>query len=477
MNEAVRERHTRGRDEADSGARRAALILFALLFIACLFGIYTRPIGFLANLWPANAIMLAFLLRNPDSRSWQGWLAGATAYLAADLLTGSPPVKALLLNGANLAGIATAVAIYSRLPADMVRLRQPASVLCLVLAAAAAGAAAGLVGAFANPLIFGRPLLEGWTFWFATEFVNYIAILPMLLSAPPLHRLRAAGRSALQSLRTLSLLPIVVLALSCLLAAIVGGPGAIAFPVPALLWCALVYRVFPTACLTFLYGNWALLVPAAGQDADTTMALVSIRLGAALVAIAPVTVACIADSRDELLDRLRHIAAHDDLTGTRSRGAFLDDVRAAAGESDGPVAMLMIDIDHFKAINDNHGHAAGDQLLQSFARRVEACIRPGDPFGRMGGEEFGLFLPAADERIATEIAARILGALRSTPFVLADGQAIAMTASIGITLVEDPSTMALEPLFAAADAALYRAKGAGRDRLEYARNLPQPGSG
>lgn len=464
----------RTRDDAGTrGSRgRAALILFALVVAASLFGIYTRPIGFLANLWPANAIMLAFLLRVPAGRTWQGWLAGAVAYLAADLLTGASLPKALLLNSANLAGIATAAAIYARRPADMIRLRQPASMLFLVLTVAAGAAVAGVIGAVANPWLFGRQLLSGWSFWFATEFVNYVTILPLLLAAPSFGALPGAMREGLRALPTAGILPIVALALSCLLAAIVGGPGAIAFPVPALLWCGLTYRVFTVAILTLLYGNWALIVLASRTGVDAEMMMISIRLGAALVAIAPVTVACIAENRNELLGRLRHIAAHDHLTGTRARGAFLDDVQTSLANARAPAAILMIDIDHFKAINDNHGHAAGDRLLQSFAGRVRSCLRDGDHFGRMGGEEFAIFLPATNRAVASRIAAGILGALRDDPFEVDDDRAITLTASIGIALIDGSSPLAPESLFAAADAALYRAKGAGRDRIEVARHDP-----
>lgn len=190
-----------GSEGATEGGRgRAAFVLFLLVFVACLFGIYTRPLGFLANLWPANAIMLAFLLRNPESRGWLSWLAGAAAYLAADLLTGATLAKALLLNSANLAGIASAAAVYARLPADMIRLRQPASMLYLVFAVAIGSAMAGLIGAVANPWLFGRSLLSGWIFWFATEFVNYVTILPLLLSAPAPGAFRAAVRDGLRAL-------------------------------------------------------------------------------------------------------------------------------------------------------------------------------------------------------------------------------------------------------------------------------------
>lgn len=110
--------------------------------------------------------------------------------------------------------------------------------------------------------------------------------------------------------------------------------------------------------------------------------------------------------------------------------------------------------------------------LQSFAGRVRSCLRAGDHFGRMGGEEFAVFLPATNRAMASRIAAGILGALRDDPFEVDDDRAITLTASIGIALIDGSSPPATESLFAAADAALYRAKGAGRDRIEVARHDP-----
>lgn len=124
------------------------VLLGLLVFYACLFGIYTRPVGFLATLWPANAVMLGILLLRPDSARASGWLAAAAAYLAADLMTGSDLTKAVLLNLANLVGVGTAYAICVRLPPNTVRLRQPGSMLYIALASAAGAAAVGVVSAF-----------------------------------------------------------------------------------------------------------------------------------------------------------------------------------------------------------------------------------------------------------------------------------------------------------------------------------------
>jgi len=125
----------------------APLLLTVSIFLACLFGIYTRPVGFLATLWPANAIMLGLLIRRPQSGSVLGWCGAAMAYMAADLLTGASLPKAVLLNSANLIGVAAAYLVYSRFPPDVVRLKEPASMLCLLVSASAGGVAAGIIGA------------------------------------------------------------------------------------------------------------------------------------------------------------------------------------------------------------------------------------------------------------------------------------------------------------------------------------------
>ena len=445
-----------------------AIAIAGAVFLACLLGIYTRPVNFLATVWPANAVMLGLLLRFPQTAKPLGWFTSGVAFLAADLLTGSTPVKALILNGANLVGIAAAYGVYMRCPATMRGLRQPASMLYLLLASAAGGAAAGIVGGFANPVLFGGGIIHGWTFWFATEFVNYATILPLILSTPGClgwwRRLREP-----QSVRKSDFLPAAVLLLTFLATISIGGPGAIAFPVPALLWCALVYPVFPTALLTLFFGVWTLVVISAGYGpahAHDAMDLVSIRLGISLTAVAPVMLACVMESRNELLSRLHHLALHDPLTGSFNRQAFLEEAQRRLDKRASPSAIFMIDLDHFKAINDTYGHAAGDAVLIAFAQRARACLRPHDVFGRLGGEEFAAMIADCREEAATTIADRIRAATRE-PIILESGETLVVTASIGIVTADPPGgPVRIDDALSGADAMLYRAKHNGRNRTE-----------
>ncbi len=162
-------------------------------------------------------------------------------------------------------------------------------------------------------------------------------------------------------------------------------------------------------------------------------------------------------------------AQTDDLTGVSNRRhimSFLDDVlagRDASRSRRGCVALL--DIDHFKRINDGYGHQAGDQVLIHFARTVRADIRLCDGFGRVGGEEFMMVLPGVSVEQGQELVQRALGVVRRAPL---PGRLIALrfTCSAGLAALREGDSV--DTVFARADAALYEAKNAGRDRLNVA---------
>ncbi|MCP5426045.1 MAG: response regulator [Gammaproteobacteria bacterium] len=269
-------------------------ILFLAIFAACVLGIWSRPAGFLASVWPANALMLGLLLRLPGAARCTGWVAAGAAFMTADLVTEATVFKAAILNTANLLSIAGAYWVLRRLPNDIIRLQHPMSMLYIVLAAALGGAVAGLLGGLANPLLFGGSVLMGFTFWWVTEMVNYVALLPILLSAPPLRTLLRILLRPGWPCATQNCLPALAVALSCIAALLIGGPGAaITFPVLALLWCGLAYPVFPTSVLTLLCSLFALTFISSGHLQGYTqsageIALISIRLGVSVVAIAPI---------------------------------------------------------------------------------------------------------------------------------------------------------------------------------------------
>jgi diguanylate cyclase (GGDEF)-like protein/PAS domain S-box-containing protein len=161
------------------------------------------------------------------------------------------------------------------------------------------------------------------------------------------------------------------------------------------------------------------------------------------------------------------LASTDELTGIANRRAFmrqLDREIAGAAEFGWPLAVAMFDVDHFKRVNDRHGHAVGDKVLQLIAARAGAAVRGGDLVGRLGGEEFGILMPGATADDAALVAERLREAIETRR--PEDGDLPAVTVSIGIAGREDQREAAL--LLAAADTALYAAKGAGRNRVRIA---------
>jgi diguanylate cyclase (GGDEF)-like protein len=171
---------------------------------------------------------------------------------------------------------------------------------------------------------------------------------------------------------------------------------------------------------------------------------------------------------DEL--ELRQIARRDALTGALSRRGFLEAVDkeiARCRRLRTPAALVILDLDHFKRINDGWGHPAGDAVLRDLASLADAALRGSDSFGRLGGEEFALLLPAAGGAEARQVAERLRTAIAAHHFTLAGGERLPVTASLGVAAFE-PALAGAEAWIAAADVALYAAKRGGRNRVELA---------
>lgn len=167
---------------------------------------------------------------------------------------------------------------------------------------------------------------------------------------------------------------------------------------------------------------------------------------------------------DEL--ELRQIATTDSLTGAHTRRSFLVEAKRAmdrARRHKGTASFIALDVDHFKSVNDTHGHASGDTVLQNLAAICKSCLRTIDLFGRLGGEEFMIVLPETDRPGAMEVAERLRKTIADTP--ISDGnKKIAVTASFGVSTFSGGDESPKE-LIKRADEALYAAKKAGRNRI------------
>ena len=168
----------------------------------------------------------------------------------------------------------------------------------------------------------------------------------------------------------------------------------------------------------------------------------------------------------EVEQEMRSLASYDSLTGLPSRHAFFDNANnyvSLARREQIIFCVMIIDLDHFKSINDRYGHPAGDAVLKLFADVVNSVARSSDIMGRLGGEEFALVLPSTNTLKALEFSERLHHAINQAVLKY-KGSAIRYTASIGLSEFDTDSGDSLDDLLARADLALYQAKQSGRNQ-------------
>jgi diguanylate cyclase (GGDEF)-like protein len=200
---------------------------------------------------------------------------------------------------------------------------------------------------------------------------------------------------------------------------------------------------------------------------DASVSMVFFSLGA--LALPALTLGAVMMVNAELIARARHAADHDHLTGAASRRAFFDLAAREQARSlrhASPLSLLLFDVDHFKRINDTHGHAAGDRVLADIVEATSAVVRGIDTVARLGGEEFAVLLPDTAAGTALLVAERLRQALDRAP----DAAGFGYTVSIGVATLHPGESIAA--MLSRADAALYAAKAGGRNAVAEAQAPP-----
>lgn len=469
-------KNSRNQEQASSARPlpwRAAILIAGIVFVAALFGHLTRPIGFLSTFWPANALLMGAMVRNPGWAGPLGWVGAAIGYLAADFAMGGSVGMTFWLTAGNLTNAFVGYLLFQRVASPDRRLERPQSLLFLLLIAFAAATSAAIVGSGCLVVYFGQSPMQAFEFFLTSEFSSNLVVLPMVLTAPPLSHLAKWLRThaAPSAWQLKAILPGATLLASTLVATAIGGMTAIAIPVPAILWCALSYGVFPTALLTFGLGLWqstVLLSALTPGTAEYAAVLTSHRFGVALFSLGPIMVAAINAARSLLLDELDLAANQDVLTRILTRRAFLVRSEAILTQSQGagrPVALLMLDVDRFKLINDEYGHAVGDEVLVRLAEQISTLLRRDDLFGRIGGEEFAILAPELTQPAALALAERLRDGCAQLRVPVEGHAPLMVTVSIGLVWGVAGPGCSLQHLLKQADDALYRAKRTGRDRV------------
>jgi len=187
--------------------------------------------------------------------------------------------------------------------------------------------------------------------------------------------------------------------------------------------------------------------------------------------LASVVAVCLENCANQ--ERLHRLSLVDMLTRVENRRSFhlsMDKEIARSVRQQEPLTLMMGDLDHFKSINDNHGHQVGDRVLHAIAQEIAGMLRTTDHVCRYGGEEFALILPNCDRALAIEIADRIRQRIAAMRIASDSGIEVPVSISLGVTCWTRPlanGAMIAERLIKMADDAVYRAKAAGRNRVEY----------
>jgi diguanylate cyclase (GGDEF)-like protein len=230
-------------------------------------------------------------------------------------------------------------------------------------------------------------------------------------------------------------------------------------------------RLIPLALLVPLSLGWLRLLGADAGIFGLRMGTWLLTMSTIVCLIAVIAWAAASLSRTDahrrrLESELQRLAGEDELTHLANRRGFVERLNhelALAGRHGSPGALLMIDLDQFKAINDTHGHAAGDELLRRISEVLEARLRDTDALGRLGGDEFVVYLPQTDADAGARVAEHLLTAVSDASAELGDG--MRTTSSIGVAF-DSSSSHGPEVMLKAADRAMYRAKRAGGNRVD-----------
>ena len=446
-------------------------VAMAYLALAQLVLWLNDPVRLGAGFWPAAGLTTAALLLLP-TRRW-GWvIAGvAAAELGGDLAHGYPLVASLLWTAGNCLGPLTGAALVRRFVdprGALVPLRNLVGFLGLgVLAGSVVGASVGSLGSIVS---IGNPVWQVWPKYVVGDALGVLVVAPLLLTWRGPHLRRRWVETALLAVGLL-VVPLAVFRNW-------GGTWDVTLPylvLPLLSWAALRFSVRGAAWAVLwitLVANWATAsgygpFAMAGEPSGHAVTLLQIFL--VIAAVSALILAALVDDlsdRDDVERALRYQARHDPLTGLPNRLRLHERAQRAldrGGSGPGAVALLLVDLDDFKLVNDGLGHHTGDEVLSEVAGRLRASVRPGDLVARLGGDEFVVLAEgAADEAAIRALADRLLARMQE-PFRLETGAQISVGGSVGVA-VSQPGQDAAE-LLRDADVALYQAKRLGGGRV------------
>lgn len=424
-----------------------------------------------ATFWPGAGLTVAVLLRRPK-REWPYYIAAfAMAEASVDLQAGYSVALAVGWAVANTAEPLVSALLLRRRGAGAPDFAKRADLARFVFAAIVVGPFVGaLIGTAVGVVFEGDPWWPRLPRWYVGDAMGVLVVAPALLILwPP--GVPRTSRGAMPSLLSLAIVTCVVLG-PWGFAAAAGLPFLI---LPLLTVIALRFGLRGAAGGVLIVATIIEAVTASGHgpfadDAGGAFhGLVVAQMFLAMCAVTTYVVAVLGGELTtgaKLEDELRAQALRDSLTGLANRRLLFDRIEQASRRlvrRPGAVALLFIDLDAFKAVNDTFGHAVGDHILVQSADRLSHIVRDEDSVSRIGGDEFLILAEdLRDAGDAHELAARVVRAF-DEPFQSAAGP-LHLTASVGIATITEP-TSDPEAYLSGADRAMYCAKRAGGDRI------------
>lgn len=450
-----------------------SLNVFILTLLGCVAGSHARLSGIdLSVLWPVNIIIAALFYRCRYLHSPWYYAVAYSAMVMQDSLFYGWGVSSLTINAANIVFIFVLMQLLTCRSFTQQQETDITTSLHFFASCMAAALCCGVVGALAQQSsgLSLQPFQQDVLNWFSDQFYTSVLFLPLLLS------LRSRFSLGIPTVKWQQIIPLVFLVISLVIGNWIGPIAILAFPLPALTWCAIVYPLWTIRLVTLCTGILELIMTALHvhalynhQDALFMHEITIARISIAAIIFSPLFMAMNARTIRQLNQRLTRQASMDFLTNLLSRYGFteaLNHYGTLARYRQLPINVMLIDIDHFKNINDSFGHDDGDEVLKHVATTIKSMIGEPGLVSRMGGEEFGVvcfgYSPDHYFTVAEQLRRRIC----DTPFVI-NQQSVPVAVSIGIANAPDADNdlaYTVRQLFAIADKNLYVAKREGRNR-------------
>lgn len=443
---------------------RNTIAIFALTTLFYFIGAELRLVHELSLFWPLNGVMAGVFARYVWLNKLHYYAVSYVAMLGYDAVTTEWGWVSLVINLSNMVFIVIVAQLVIRDKRLGKNKYEPVSALRLFNYCLLAALACALIGAIGS---VGIDRLTFWPLfadWFSEQFSTGVLIVPCMLT------LGIPG--VVKRFKAEQLMPMVALIISVMASVIIGGAGSLAFPLPALIWCAVRYTPQVTCLLTFITGAVEIVL-VANSIINIAVAsplyvpqMFSARLGIATMAICPIMVSVSVAAINSLMKQVSLRADFDFLTQVYSRSGLYEALKRQEYPTTQHITTMLLDIDYFKSINDSYGHECGDQVLSVFAQHIQQTVGERGLVARMGGEEFAVVVPSSSPEEGMLLAENIRNAVAQRPFKWHQ-QNIFLTVSIGIgngTMGENTLTDLFNSLMVEADECLYRSKNEGRNR-------------